>query len=79
MWVLMVFFAYGDKGQLVSSKGGGGGGQAIKWNGFRSNPCGDKRWKTYRSTRASTLPLSPLSPPAQILLADKAFKCKTQR
>ena len=34
VWVLMVFFAYGDKGQLVSSKGGGGGVRLL--NGMAS-------------------------------------------
>ena len=74
----MVFFALGIRVNLSHPKGGGGD-KAIKWNGLRSIPYVDKRWKTYRSSRASTLPLSPLSPPAQILLADKAFKCITQK
>lgn len=63
----------------LSHPRGGGGDKAIKWFGLRSIPYGDKRWKTYRSSRASTLPLSPLSPPAPILLADRAFECITQR
>ena len=63
----------------LSHPRGGGGDKAIKWNGLRSIPYGDKRWKTYRSSRVSTLPLSPLSPPAPILLADRAFECITQR
>ena len=72
---LWSFLVRGIRVSLSHPKGGGD--QAIKWNGLRSIPCEGKRWKTYRSSRASTFPLSPLSPPAQILLADKAFKCIT--